>query len=396
MKNIQFLCILFLIIISAACQRKITAVSSTDTRDSIPELQVVAADTLKDKPSVIQEPTEEVLIKVHRVLPDTVTVIGVGDIMMGTNFPNDSYLPPNDGRDLFEEVKEVLNSANVTFGNLEGVIKDEGGDQKHCRDPKVCYIFRSPERYVSNLVDAGFTVMSLANNHAGDFGEPGRKSTMQVLDSAGIYYAGLTACPFVIFKKDGLKYGFTAFAPNYGTMSLHDHKGAQAIVAHMDSLVDIVIVSFHGGAEGPNYEHITRKSETFVGENRGNVYQFAHDMIDAGADIIFGHGPHVTRAVEVYKNRFIAYSLGNFCTYARFNLSGVNGLAPVIKVFTDAEGKFLKGEITPIIQYPPGGPRIDSQNRVIKKLQQLTEKDFPEVPLTIDDSGIITYIEIEN
>ncbi len=106
---------------------------------------------------------------------------------------------------------------------------------------------------------------------------------------------------------------------------------AEEIVRHLADTCDIVIVSFHGGAEGANYQHVTKDYEMYYTENRGNVYSFAHRMIDAGADVIFGHGPHITRAVEVYNERFIAYSLGNFCTYGRFNLSGPNGIAPVIK-----------------------------------------------------------------
>ncbi|MDX1630169.1 MAG: CapA family protein, partial [Fulvivirga sp.] len=297
------------------------------------------------------------------------------------------------GTKLLEEVSPVLQNADVTFGNLEGVILNEGGDPKYCKNPKLCYIFRSPEYMVQNLKDAGFDVLSTANNHAGDFGDPGRKNTMRVLDSLEIAHAGLTSRPYTLFTVDGIKYGFAAFAPNTGTTSIHDHDNARRIMMHLDSLSDITIVSFHGGAEGSKYQHVNRQTEYFYGENRGNVYQFAHDLIDAGADIVFGHGPHVTRAVEVYKNRFIAYSLGNFCTYARFNLRGDNGLAPIIKLHTLRNGEFIKGEVIPIIQRAPGGPEIDIEKRVIKKLQYLTQKDFPEVPINIDDTGIITYIK---
>lgn len=312
---------------------------------------------------------------------------------MGTNYPSTSYLPPNNGEQLFAEVDSILQDADVTFGNLEGVILDKGGNPKYCRDPKVCYIFRSPETLINNLVKSGFDVMSTANNHAGDFGNPGRKNTMRVLDSVGIAHAGLATNPFITFKRDGMKYGFAAFAPNTGTMSINDIPNAKKIVSHLDSISDVVIVSFHGGAEGSKYQHVPRKNEYFYGENRGNVYAFAHAMVDAGADIIFGHGPHVTRAVDVYQNRFITYSMGNFCTYARFNLSGDNALAPIIKVYTKNDGTFLYAEVTPIIQTRPGGPRIDSKKRVIDKIRQLTEKDFPEVPISIDQAGIITYIQ---
>jgi hypothetical protein len=92
-------------------------------------------------------------------------------------------------------------------------------------------------------------------------------------------------------------------------------------------------------------KHITCKTEIFLGENRGNPYEFARMAIDAGADVVLGHGPHVIRAIDVYKGRFIAYSLGNFATYGRFNLSGSNGIAPIIEIDVDNNGKFLRGKI---------------------------------------------------
>lgn len=336
---------------------------------------------------------EEVEIEMSKVYKDTISIIGVGDIMMGTNFPELRYLPGNDGQDLWSDVSDTLSQADVTFGNLEGVILDEGGDQKECNNPKICYLFRTPESYLTNLTDAGFDVMSLANNHAGDFGNPGRINTMRALDSIGIEYAGLLETPYVTFKRNKMRYGMAAFAPNKGTVSIHNIERAKSIIAHLDSICDVVIVSFHGGAEGNKYEHVTRETETFYGENRGNVYEFSHMLIDAGADVVFGHGPHVTRAIDLYRDRFIIYSLGNFCTYGRFNLRGVNGIAPIIKVYTNHEGKFLKGEVIPIHQLGAGGPRIDPNKSAIKKLQELTKKDFPEINLMIDDSGFINYLD---
>jgi len=318
---------------------------------------------------------------------DTVTVIGVGDIMMGSNYPTAEKLPPNHGLDLMKDVESILSSADITMGNLEGVLLNEGGTAKTCRDPKVCYVFRSPQHYVQNLVNAGFDVISLANNHAGDFGEVGRKSSIKTLEEAGLYHAGQTTKPFTIFEKDSIRYGFTAFAPNSGCMNLNDIEGARRIVTHLDSLVDIVIVSFHGGAEGPEHQHVPRKNELFHGENRGDVYAFAHTLIDQGADIIFGHGPHVTRAIEVYKDRFIAYSLGNFCTYGGINVSGINGLAPIIKVYTTTDGDFLKAHITSTIQTYRSSVKIDPQNQVLKRIKELTKSDFPESTIQIDEKG---------
>jgi poly-gamma-glutamate capsule biosynthesis protein CapA/YwtB (metallophosphatase superfamily) len=326
---------------------------------------------------------------VHAQKKDTVTLIGVGDIMMGSNYPDNSGLPPNDGESLLKEVEEILKNADVTMGNLEGVLLNEGGTPKTCRDPKVCYVFRSPVNYVQNLVRAGFDVMSLANNHAGDFGETGRRSSMKALEEAGIQHAGQLPKKSIVFEKDGIKYGFAAFAPNSNCINLNDIQGAKEIVSHLDSISDVVIVSFHGGAEGATYQHVPRQNEIFHGEDRGNVYLFAHELIDSGADLIFGHGPHVTRAVEVYKDRFITYSMGNFCTYGGINVAGVNGLAPIIKVYTDSRGKFFKAQITPTYQTNRSSVHVDLQKQVIKRIQQLTKEDFPEVKVTIDDTGWI-------
>ncbi|TAF33268.1 MAG: CapA family protein [Cytophagales bacterium] len=321
---------------------------------------------------------------------DTLRIIGVGDMMLGTNYPSTDYLPPNDGKDLMKAVYPILSAADLTFGNLEGTVLDKGGEVKQCGDPSVCFAFKMPEYLLQNLLDAGFDVLSIANNHVSDFGATGRANTQKALKNLGIPFAGLLDCPTTVFEKDGIKYGMVAFAPNSGTVPLNDLENARKLVRELDAKCDIVIVSFHGGAEGASRQHVTRKNELFYGENRGNVYAFAHAMIDEGADLIFGHGPHVTRAVEVYKNRFIAYSLGNFCTYARFGLKGPNGVAPIIEVQTNSKGEFFKAKITPIVQQGKGVVAIDPNKQAIKYVQELTKADFPECPIVISDDGIIS------
>ncbi|HOP02954.1 MAG TPA: CapA family protein [Tenuifilaceae bacterium] len=318
-----------------------------------------------------------------------ISVVGVGDIMMGTNFPNSSYLPPNnDCEQLFSsEIRGILNSAHITFGNLEGCFLNEGKVEKRCKDTTICYAFKMPDKYVNCLFSNGFDVVSLANNHIGDFGEKGRSNTMRLLDSVGIRYGGLLSHPTSIIEIDTLKIGFCAFAPNTGTCSINDTITAKRIITDLKSQCDIVITSFHGGAEGSSHRHVTRNTEIFYGENRGNVYQFARVAIDAGADIVFGHGPHVTRAIDIYKNRFIAYSLGNFCTYARFNLKGPNGFAPIVRLLVDKSGKFVKGKIYPIKQSGNGGAAIDNQSSAIKEIKSLTSTDIPESNLVIENDG---------
>ncbi|MCC5945821.1 MAG: CapA family protein [Bernardetiaceae bacterium] len=322
---------------------------------------------------------------------DSISIIGVGDMMFGTNYPSANYLPPNEGKDLLNDVAAVLKAADITFGNLEGTVLDEGGEVKKCGDPSKCYAFRSPEKYAEyNLLAGGFDMVSIANNHVGDFGNTGRDNTIAFLDRIGVAAAGLLQLPTTIVEKEGIKYGLAAFAPNYGTVDIRDIEGAKKIVAQLKQEADIVIVSFHGGAEGRGHQHVTRKTETFYGENRGNVHAFSHAVIDAGADIVFGHGPHVTRAIELYKDRFIAYSLGNFCTYGRFSLKGESGLAPIMDVRVNEKGEFLSAQATAIKQIGAGIPIIDKDKAVIKILQNLTAKDFPESVLLIDDNGYIT------
>ena len=316
-----------------------------------------------------------------------ITLVAVGDIMVGTSFPSKSYLPP-EGVNPFGNVIKELKSGDLLFGNNEGTWTDTGKNAKKCKDPSKCYSFKTPTRYAKYLSEAGFDIMSIANNHIGDFGLTGIKNTIKTLESQGIVCAGVYGHETVIFKKDSITYGFCAFAPNNDTAKLTNIKKAVATVKKLKSKgADIIIVSFHGGAEGSKHNHVTRKTEIFYGENRGNVYKFAHAMIDAGADIVLGHGPHVPRAIEVYKDRFIAYSLGNFCTYGRFSLSGNKGYAPIIKITFDRTGKFIKGKIISARQKSRVYPYLDKTNAAFKEIKRLTKEDFPEAPIKFETDG---------
>ena len=314
----------------------------------------------------------------------------VGDIMLGSNFPSDSSLPPGNAN-ILKDVETYLKDSDITFGNLEGTLFDSGGNPKSCSNPSVCYVFRTPSSFGQYLANAGFDVVSIANNHNGDFGPVGRAKTKENLDNLGIKYAGLAGTDeFIIFEKDGIKYGFAAFAPNNGTVSINDIPHAEKIIKQLRENSDIVIVSFHGGAEGDEYQHVPKRNEMFFGENRGDVYDFAHKMVDAGADIVFGHGPHVIRAVELYNNKFISYSSGNFATYGNFSLTGVKGIAPLFKIKLDENGDFTEGEIISIYQVKGSGPKVDTKKRALQKVVELTESDFPDTPLSFSSDGIIT------
>jgi hypothetical protein len=324
-------------------------------------------------------------------LKDTVIIAGVGDIMPGTDFPSKKYLPSgNHCFSLLEEVRDTLLYPDVLFGNLEGVFAGSVGEVKKCKDTLNCYAFRIPDHYLECITDAGFDLLSVANNHVGDFGYQGRERTAQILEKNNVAFSGFMTHPYAVFRKDGLKYGFIAFSTSPGTNNFNDYRRAKYMIQNLKDTVDFVIVSFHGGAEGRKYQRVPKKRETFYGQDRGNVYEFAHLAVDAGADVVYGHGPHVTRAMEVYENKLICYSLGNFSTYARFNISGPNGIAPLVYAYFSRDGKFLKARIISTRQNAQGKTVFDPSNRAYLKLKDLTNMDFPENDLIFtEDNEII-------
>ena len=322
--------------------------------------------------------------------------IGVGDMMLGTHFPSPKHLPPNnDPWPLMKEAQPVFATADVVFGNLEGAFLDEGEVFKRCRDTTKCYAFKMPAHYAPVLKKMGFNLINLANNHIRDFGPPGMIMTRQLLDSLEIPYAGLLDKPIDILEIEDMKVGLCGFSPNTGTVKIGDINNAMRIVKELKHNCDFVVVSFHGGAEGADHQHVTREEELFYGENRGNVHAFSHAVIDAGADVVFGHGPHVTRSIEIYKGRFIAYSLGNFCTYSRFNLTGANALTPIIQIWTDETGRFEKGQIHAFRQIKGAGTFPDPAGRIIHKIKDLTRMDFPELTrsLVIEKDGSFYMVQ---
>ncbi|WP_428328226.1 CapA family protein [Mucilaginibacter sp.] len=344
-------------------------------------------------------PKKKTVKKVTAVKQDTTQrdsfcIAAVGDIMLGTSYPDNKTLPPDSAKGSFKNVFNELRNADVAIGNLEGTLLDTGAPANYrLHQLQRPWLFRMPVAYGGILKDAGFNLLSLANNHIGDFDDAGRKSTMHVLDSLGINYGGQVSHPTSVFKVNGVTYGFCAFAPNGYTLPILDLKYAGRIIQQLKQRCDIVIVSFHGGGEGTAFEHVPFGMELYVNEKRGDVNAFAHNAIDAGADIVLGNGPHVCRAMELYKGRLIAYSLGNFCTYRCVSVIGVCGMAPLLKAYVNKKGEFLSGRIIANIQSHNHGLEPDSLGRVITRIKMLTETDFPDAGLTISDNGLIMPVK---
>ncbi len=333
----------------------------------------------------LQKPDEK---KSQQIYP-TFKIAAVGDIMLGTNYPFNHL--PDDGINLLDEVKPVLQKMDISFGNLEGVLLEDGEPAKICTDLKRCYVFKSPVSFARLLKEAGFTMLSLANNHARDFGEQGRLSTMNALEQQGILHSGIVD-DFAILTLQNRKFVMIAFAPFRGANDMLDIPLASEVVEQLAKEYDVVMVSMHGGAEGEDKTRVPFETEYYFEEDRGDVVKFAHAMIDSGADILLGHGPHVPRAIELYKNRLIAYSLGNFATYYGINVQGRRGLAPILELEISHQGQFLTGKIHSFKQNRPYGPQIDMNHSSAKLIREISKQDFPDSLLDISSTGEIRII----
>ncbi len=315
------------------------------------------------------------------------TVAAVGDLMLGTDFPK-NHLADDDGVSLLEEAAPILQAADVAFGNLEGVLMDGGEPVKKCQNPNACYLFRSPTRYADLLANAGFDVMSLANNHARDFGEEGRDSSMAALAARGIRHSGRDG-DVASWTVNGLTVAMIAFAPFRNSHDFLDTPLAAGLVQDLADSHDILIVSMHAGAEGGNVLHVPFQEEESFGERRGDVALFARTMVDHGADLVIGHGPHVPRGLEIHGERLIAYSLGNFATYYGIRVTEEKGLAPLLVVNMDAQGRFTGGRVHSFRQLRPRGPVADPKQEAADLMEQLSGADFPMTGPVFLDDGVI-------
>ena len=316
-----------------------------------------------------------------------ITIAAVGDMMLGTDFP-ENHLPDDDGVSFLRNVTPVLSAADIAFGNLEGVLLDGGEPAKQCSNPDACYLFRSPSRYAEHYANAGFDVLSLANNHARDFGEEGWLASMETLAEAGIHHSGREG-DFASMTVNGLRVAVLAYAVTKNSNMMLDYEVARETVSRHAGVHDIVIVSFHGGAEGRDVTHLPFTEEEYFGEPRGDVVKFARMMVDAGADLVIGHGPHVVRAMERFEDRLIAYSLGNFATYYGISVEGIKGIAPILVVTLDGEGGFVEGRIHSTIQLRPDGPSIDPEQRALNLVRTLSNEDFGTPGLEFKADGTI-------
>jgi len=209
--------------------------------------------------------------------------------------------------------------------NLEGAVTNNGAYY----DPVMSYDFAFAPKLINELRNYNFNFFNLANNHFADQGERGIIETRENLDELGFNYVGcpdgiINDCSAKIIELSGKKIGVAGFSLVYSKL---DDVEIQGIIRNLASQADVVIVNIHWGVE---YEHQFNK----------NQQKIARTIIDAGADIIIGHHPHVVQGIEIYNGKLIFYSLGNFIFDQYFSRDTQEGLAVEVNI-TDNNTKFF-------------------------------------------------------
>jgi hypothetical protein len=310
-----------------------------------------------------------------------IDVAYVGDTVMGS-LPYG--LPADGGASFFSQVDELL-VGDIVLGNLEGTLTTRGSSKCGAGSSN-CFAFRTPPSYARWLKDAGFTVMNLANNHANDFGPVGLSDTVAALRRVGIRNTGRPGTQATV-TAGGQKVAILGFASYTWSDSLTDIARAKRRVQRAARTAPIVIVTFHGGAEGSDKTRVPRGTESFLGENRGDLRRFTHAVIDSGADLVVGSGPHVMRGMELYRGRLIAYSMGNFAGYAVFSLGGVLSTSGVLQVTLNPDGTFRSGRLRPTQLVGEGTPAPGGDG--IDLVRSLSRQDFGTRAPRIDARGVI-------
>jgi poly-gamma-glutamate capsule biosynthesis protein CapA/YwtB (metallophosphatase superfamily) len=341
-------------------------------------------------PNVIYSSQEIAKLETQKLVsnaPQHITIKAVGDMVAGTNFP-DKRLPSNPNQLFPNSIRENLKGSNLLFGNYESTLTNHPHSSKDISLGRV-FAFRSPPNYAHVLKKAGFNVMSIANNHSMDFGPVGFLDTVKNLNQVGIKPVGEKE-KITYLNVDNTTVAVIGFCFYQYCNHVNDIESGKKLITEAKKKAKIIVISMHVGAEGSNAMRVKNETELFYGENRGNSLNFARKMVDAGADIILGHGPHVPRAMEVYKGKLIAYSLGNFLGYKTLSTQGVTGNSMILEAKLNHNGDFVSGNIIPVRLDKIGIPQIDNTYSTVGIVRSLTKSDFPHSPINISPKGQIT------
>jgi hypothetical protein len=300
----------------------------------------------------------------------TFSIDWVGDMTFGSP----GAWPPDGTGSLLTAVPLSDLQSDLTMGNLESALGDLPLTKCAPGDSE-CYAFEAPDSTAQMLKQEGFSAVNVANNHTLDAGTAGEANTNTVLQQAGLLYAGRPG-QITYFTRNGITIALLGFAPWPYDADALNIPAAEALVHQAAQHAQVVVVMEHLGAEGDGAQHVTDSEEYYLGEDRGNSVAFTHGVIDAGADLVVGSGPHVLRGFQWYKGHLIAYSLGNFCGYNTLGLDSITSVSAILHVTLGAHGQFVSGSITPLKLVEPGTPELDPAGAAITTINTLSQDDF--------------------
>jgi hypothetical protein len=306
----------------------------------------------------------------------------VGDMTFGLA----GVEPPGGARTLMTDVTRELRS-DLTVGNLETTL-GHGGSSKCSAGSTDCFSFQAPASTAVVLKRAGFGAVNVANNHSNDYGASGLAQTNAALHAAGLPYTGRPG-QTTYLTRHRIRIALLGFAPYDYDQNLLDIPQAVALVRRASARADVVVVFIHAGAEGSDHQHVTPGMETFLGERRGDPIRFSHAVVRAGADVVLGSGPHVLRAMEWYRGRLIAYSLGNFSGYHTLGIGSVTGITGVLRLKLGADGSFRAGTLVPLRLVGNGTPTLDPGGAAIRVVNGLSRADFPATGARLRANGAL-------
>ncbi|HST18752.1 MAG TPA: CapA family protein [Gaiellaceae bacterium] len=299
-----------------------------------------------------------------RVDPNaSVTLAWGGDTVLGSDYG----LPPARGRTMLAHVAPIFRAADVGWVNLEEALSDGTSSKCAGSTSGACFAFGAPMSFASTLPASGIRIVNLANNHADDYGASGQASTLAALRAAHVAWDGKPG-QIEVLTVNGVRVAFLGFAPYQWASRLDHIPAAVALVKRAAAQADVVVVAMHAGAEGSDAVHVPSGTEYFLGENRGNSRAFTHAVIDAGADLVVGSGPHVIRGVQWYRGKLIGWRT--------FGMGGTLSESGIVTVTLRGDGRVTAAKWTPLALVTPGVPVVDSSGASTRLVAQLSREDF--------------------
>ena len=351
------------------------------------------------RPQIRQLPWREVE---HLPLYVGTEVCAGGDVMLGSNLDtawalvaqrltgSATLLPDPDS--LLAPLAPLVAEADIVLLNVEGAIGD-GVSPGKCRPGSTrCYQFRQNSAVAAalrRLLPVGAVVGNVANNHARDAGAAGFEETVAHLATAGVAVTGADTLARALPLPSGDTVGVLGFSTFTGGPDARDLEAVRRHVARAVARYGRVVVSVHMAAEGVGAQRTRDATEVFLGENRGNPVAFARAAVDAGAAIVFGHGPHVLRAIEWQGEALVVYSLGNLVTYGPFSRVEPLNRGAVVCALLDRRGRVVDGVVHSTIQVRPGVAFPDVTGRAATLIDSLSALDFPTTGARLLDGRIL-------